>query len=156
MNGSVILKKDEGVERLSGAAKEIDDNTKVVTNLVNSLVRNKGNDKSASWAESDVHWYNEAFDGVSVAVYSANIEVGVDGYEGLNYRTCVLDPNLTPSSKGQQDAFSKANIFQYTINTNNKQNVGTVLDQNVNIPNADQLLVSRYAFIPNVNVQNID
>ena len=100
MNGSVILKKDEGVERLSGAAKEIDDNTKVVTNLVNSLVRNKGNDKSASWAESDGHWYNEAFDGVSVAVYSANIEVGVDGYEGLNYRTCVLDPNLTPSSKG--------------------------------------------------------
>lgn len=156
MNGSVILKKNEGVERLSGAAKEIDDNTKVVTNLVNSLVRNKGNDKSASWAESDGHWYNEAFDGVSVAVYSANIEVGVDGYEGLNYRTCVLDPNLTPSSKGQQDAFSKANIFQYTINTNNKQNVGTVLDQNVNIPNADQLLVSRYAFIPNVNVQNID
>lgn len=35
MNGSVILKKSEGVEKLSGTAKEIDDYTKVVTNLVN-------------------------------------------------------------------------------------------------------------------------
>ena len=156
MNGSVILKKNEGVEKLSGTAKEIDDYTKVVTNLVNSLTRNAGNDKSASWAESDGKWYNEAYDGVSIAIYSAQIEVGIDGYEGLNYRTCVLDPNLTPSSAGQTDVFSKANIFQYSINTNGKNLTAKVLNQSVQIPYAGDLLVSRYAFIPNINVQNLD
>lgn len=156
MNGSVILKKNEGVEKLSGTAKEIDDYTKVVTNLVNSLTRNAGNDKSASWAESDGKWYNEAYDGVQIAIYSAQIEVGIDGYEGLNYRTCVLDPNLTPSSAGQADAFSKANIFQYSINTNGKNLTAKVLDQSVQLPYAGDLLVSRYAFIPNMNVQNLD
>lgn len=155
MNGQVILKKNEGVEKLSGTAKEIDDYTKVVTNLVNSLTRNAGNDKSASWA-TDGKWYNEAYDGVQIAVYSAQIDVGIDGYEGLNYRTCVLDPNLTPSSAGQADAFSKANIFQYQINTNGKNLTAKVLDQNVQIPYAGDLLVSRYAFIPNMNVQNLD
>lgn len=155
MNGQVILKKNEGVEKLSGTAKEIDDYTKVVTNLVNSLTRNAGNDKSASWA-TDGKWYNEAYDGVSIAIYSAQIDVGIDGYEGLNYRTCVLDPNLTPSSAGQTDVFSKANIFQYSINTNGKNLTAKVLDQNVQIPYAGDLLVSRYAFIPNMNVQNLD
>lgn len=155
MNGQVILKKNEGVEKLSGTAKEIDDYTKVVTNLVNSLTRNAGNDKSASWA-TDGKWYNEAYDGVQIAVYSAQIDVGIDGYEGLNYRSCVLDPNLTPSSAGQADVFSKANIFQYQINTNGKNLTAKVLDQNVQIPYAGDLLVSRYAFIPNINVQNLD
>ena len=155
MNGQVILKKNEGVEKLSGTAKEIDDYTKVVTNLVNSLTRNAGNDKSASWA-TDGKWYNEAYDGVSIAIYSAQIEVGIDGYEGLNYRTCVLDPNLTPQSAGQTDVFSKANIFQYQINTNGKNLTAKVLDQSVQIPYAGDLLVSRYAFIPNMNVQNLD
>lgn len=155
MNGSVILKKNEGVEKLSGTAKEIDDYTKVVTNLVNQLTRNAGNDKSASWA-TDGKWYNEAYDGVSIAIYSAQIEVGIDGYEGLNYRTCVLDPNLTPQSAGQTDVFSKANIFQYSINTNGKNLTAKVLDKNVQIPYAGDLLVSRYAFIPNMNVQNLD
>ena len=155
MNGSVILKKNEGVEKLSGTAKEIDDYTKVVTNLVNSLTRNAGNDKSASWA-TDGKWYNEAYDGVQIAVYSAQIDVGIDGYEGLNYRSCVLDPNLTPQSAGQTDVFSKANIFQYQINTNGKNLTAKVLDKNVQIPYAGDLLVSRYAFIPNMNVQNLD
>lgn len=155
MNGQVILKKNEGVEKLSGTAKEIDDYTKVVTNLVNSLTRNAGNDKSASWA-ADGKWYNEAYDGVQIAVYSAQIDVGIDGYEGLNYRTCVLDPNLTPQSAGQTDVFSKANIFQYSINTNGKNLTAKVLGQSVQIPYAGDLLVSRYAFIPNMNVQNLD
>ena len=155
MNGQVILKKNEGVEKLSGTAKEIDDYTKVVTNLVNQLTRNAGNDKSASWA-TDGKWYNEAYDGVQIAVYSAQIDVGIDGYEGLNYRTCVLDPNLTPQSAGQTDVFSKANIFQYQINTNGKNLTAKVLDQNVQIPYAGDLLVSRYGFIPNINVQNLD
>ena len=156
MNGSVILKKNQGVEQLTGAAKEIDNNTKVVTNLVNSLVRNKGNDKSASWAESDGHWYNEAFDGISIAVYSATITVGIDGYEGVDYRSCVLDPNLSPQSSGTSEMFGKANIFQYQINTNGKNITSTVLGQSVQIPYPSELLVSRYGFIPNTNVQNLD
>lgn len=156
MNGSVILNKNQGVEMLRGAAKEIDDNTKVVTNLVNSLVRNKGNDKTAAWAESDGHWYNEAFDGISVAVYSATIDVGVDGYERLDYRLCILDPNLTPKSLGTQYTFGSANIFQYQINTNGKNITTSVLGQSVQLPYPSDLLVSRYAFIPNTNVQNLD
>lgn len=63
MNGTVILKKDQGPEKLTGIAKTIDDNTKVVTNLCSSLIRNKGNDTSASWTE-DGTWYEEIFDGV--------------------------------------------------------------------------------------------
>lgn len=49
---------------LSGDAKQIDDRTSFITNIVSSLTRNKGKDKTAAWSTNDGKWYNEAFDGI--------------------------------------------------------------------------------------------
>lgn len=45
MNGAVILKQGDGIEKLPQNVKIIDDYTKVVTNLVGAITRNKGNDE---------------------------------------------------------------------------------------------------------------
>lgn len=157
MNGQVILTKTQGPEALTGIAKTIDDYTKVVTNLCDSLTRNAGNDSSASWATSDGHWYNEMYDGIQIGVYTATIDVGLDSYEGLSYRTTVMDPNICPSQTGTSNAFSKASIFQYKVDTgSDKQKLGTALGQQVDIPNGDVILVQRPAWVPNVTVQALD
>lgn len=58
MNGAVILKQGDGIEKLPESVKGIDNSTKIVTNLVGAITRNKGNDESASWVTNG-HWYNE-------------------------------------------------------------------------------------------------
>lgn len=156
MNGTVILKKDQGPERLKGVAKTIDDNTKVVTNLCNSLIRNKGNDTSSAWADEDGHWYNEMFDGIQVTVYSSTIEIGLTGYEGLYYRTCILDPNLCPTQAGTKDKFNAANIMQYGVDTGKSGSIGQALGQEISIPYGQDILTSRPIWIPNVTVQEND
>ena len=156
MNGTVILKKDQGPEKLTGIAKTIDDNTKVVTNLCNSLIRNKGNDIQSAWAAEDGHWYNEMFDGIQVTVYSSTISIGLTGYEGLYYRTCVLDPNLCPQQTGTKDKFNAANIMQYAVDIGKSGSIGQALNQEISIPYGQDILVSRPIWIPNVTVQEND
>lgn len=154
MNGTVILKQGDGIEKLPDSVKAIDDNTKVVTNLVGAITRNQGQDESNDWCKNG-HWYNEQSPVIQVIVYTAKITVDLADHDGQGGAQSVLDPSLCPQSTGTGSKYSDANITQFVINFDN--NIGTVFSgQRVNIPNSDNLLVSRYFYVPNVNVQQKD
>ena len=156
LNGSVILKKTEGVDKLQGKAKTLDQYTKVISNFVNSLTRNAGDDKSQAWASQDGHWYNEGHPGIGIEVLTTQININVNGRDGMDWRSCVTDPNLCTKQTGTADRFSTANVLQYCVNTNNKSNIGNILGQSIGIPHADQLLVQQAFLISNVTVQEND
>ena len=153
------IKKNEGIEVLSDESKELDDRTKVVTNLLTVLTRNEGNDKTASWATSDGKWYNEAFDGICYVRRETSFEVG---FLDSPIRSAALDPNLTPVNKGQSDLFSTAFISQFRLNDKSDAYtseapgyVGKFKGQNVILPGAENMYKTRVFSIPNVNVQDL-
>lgn len=156
LNGSVILKKTEGVDKLTGTAKTLDQYTKVISNFVNSLTRNAGDDKSQAWAKNDGTWYNEGHPGIGIEVLTTQININVNGRDEMSWRSCVVDPNLCTASKGTSDRFSSCNVLQYCVNTNNKSNIGSILGQSIGIPHADQLLVQQAFLIQNMTVQEND
>lgn len=101
------------------------------------------------------HWYNEQSPVISIICYTATIKVDIADHDGKGGTQSVLDPNLCPSSAGTLDKYSNANITQFVINFDN--DIGTVFNgQKVSIPNSDNLLVSRYFYVPNVNAQQKD
>ena len=156
LNGSVILKKTEGVDKLTGTAKTLDQYTKVISNFVNSLTRNAGDDETATWAKNDHTWYNEGHPGIGIEVLTTQININVNGRDEMSWRSCVVDPNLCTKQTGTADRFSTCNVLQYCVNTNNKSNIGNILDQSIGIPHADQLLVQQPFLISNVTVQEND
>lgn len=109
MNGTVILTKGQGVESLSNTkAKEINNKTDVVTQLVKALERNSGNDNSVIWAP-DGKWYNEAFDGITVLVTKTEVHIGM--WSPLEKST-VFDVKLTPNQNSKSDIGTKFYVFQ--------------------------------------------
>lgn len=157
MNGTVILTKNQGISSLSNAtAKALDARTLVVTKFVESIERNTGNDSEAGWV-SDGHWYNEAFDGVSVLVQRTELEIG---FAQPSVRSTVLDPKLTPANSGQSDLYSKAYATQFKTQEaskayGEKDVLGTFKGQTIKTKNLDMLFWSNKFYIPNVNVQDL-
>jgi len=131
---------------LSGDAKALDERTKIITNFVTALERNTGNDRSASWA-SDGKWYNEAFDGIYVVRQQTNIQVGLDGKKIL-----ALDPNLTPSSSGKADLYTKAFVSQYRADTGGSDVLGEFRGETIRLDNMANIFSSKKFYIPNALV----
>lgn len=146
--------------KLNGLAKEIDDRTQAVTNLVKALERNTGEDKTASWAKNDGKWYNEAF-----AVYMVRqCNTLTVGFKTPDKRTSALDPRLTPTNLGQADLFSKFFVSQYrmdsksnAVEASNKEDgyISTFRGTDIRLKDAESLYQSRKFWIPNVNVQDL-
>ena len=162
MNGQIILTKDQGIESLSGVAKNIDSRTMVVTKLVDALERDKGNDISAGWV-SDGHWYNEAFDGITVAVSTTQIQTG---FIQNSLRSTVIDPKLNTKAYGQTKLFrdnnnkpsynSAAYKIENISNVYNEENViGEFKGYPVKMDKLDMLYYSRTFYLSNISVQDL-
>lgn len=154
------LSKNQGADSLTGQAKELDDRTKIVTNFINAIERNTGNDRTAAWAP-DGKWYNEAWDGVYIARNETTYKVGLSK-SGI--RSAALDPALCPPNTGVADLFSKAFLSQFRMNNKSDANIaqgkpenyiGTFKGTDVIMDGMENIFVSKKFWIPNVNVQDL-
>lgn len=156
MNGSVILTKDQGVESLSGTALAINSRTYVVTKLVDSIERNTGNDGKAEWV-SDGHWYNEAYDGISVVVSTTALTTG---YNDPAERTSILDPKLNTRGKGQNTLFNSYMVGQFKMRDfsgayGSINVLGTFKGMPVLMKDMDRLYYTKKFYLSNISVQDL-
>ena len=122
-----------------------------------AIERNTGNDTECPWALDDGHWYNEAFDGITIAVSETKVLTGfINPYE----RTSVFDPQLTPKSSGKGDMLSdyfscafKMNDFSLAYNVKNQ--IGTFKGKAVYMSNMDMLYYSKDFYTSNITVQDL-
>lgn len=162
MNGTVILTKNQGVQSLSGIASQINARTLVVSKLVDALERNAGNDSGATWV-SDGKWYNEIFDGITVAVSATQIETG---FVTPGERMTVQDPKLNTKSSGTASLFKDANgnpsynVCAFKMNDFSHEygaenTIGLFKDTEVKMMNMDMLYYSRSWYISNLTTQEL-
>jgi hypothetical protein len=159
----ILSKSDTAADidsKLTEDARELNQRTLLITNLVKALERNNGSDSTASWAP-DGRWYNEAWDGIIVVRKATMLDVG---FNKPATRSAVLDPKLCPPSSGQSDMFSRAFLSQFCLNDKSNaaiaQNkapgfIGTFKGKDIRLPEMQDMYVSKRFFIPNVNVQDL-
>ena len=157
-SGDLVLKKDQSVSSLDPFAVELEQKTKIFSNLDKALERNTGGDNSASWAP-DGKWYNEAIDGIFIVRQITSFEVGLDRPEK---RVAVLDPNLCPMNLGIADFFSKAHLSQFRMDDHSEyfksataRYLGKFKGREATLVEMENLLQSKKFYIPNVNVQDL-
>lgn len=157
-SGDKVLSKTQSVKSLDPFAVELEQKTKIFSNLEKALERNTGGDSSASWAP-DGGWYNEAMDGIFIVRQITSYDIG---FETPDHRTAVLDPNLCPRNLGIADLFSKAHLSQFRLD--NKSDafknepeyfIGKFKGRVVEMADMENILQSRKFYIPNVNVQDL-
>lgn len=135
--------------------KALDARTKLITNFVATLDRNKGNDTSLS----DPQWYNEAFDGIYVCRQDVILTMGFSSSNPK--RTAAIDPKQEAPRSSQSALFADANAAAFrvskapTIEPSVNGYVGKFKGQNVIITNPQYLLTSRKFYIPNVSVTDL-
>lgn len=167
-NSPVLIgKKNESLDTILNSLKanhneiyQMNAKTGWVSNLVNSVERNTGNDLNATWLNArDGKWYNEAFDGYYMVVQQAYYKVGINIPK---LRQAVLDPNFCPAKSSTSDVFSTAYASQFRLNekssvAEDKEDgyLGTFEDMTVIIPNLPMMMYSRIFYIPNANVQDL-
>lgn len=121
--------------------KKVNDRTKLVTNFVNSVDRNKG--------AGD--WYNEAWDGICVAAFETTLEVA---FTNPSLRKSIIDTRLTPKFTSQRDMFTKAYSWGYKVED---KPIGiTFLGNALSLKNVDKMHKSDKFFIPNATVMDLD
>lgn len=172
MNGKVILERNQQIDKLTGTAKMINNRTFVVTKLLDSIERNSGNDYGASWASGDGHWYNEAFDGITVIVHKTVIETG---FVNPLQRESVLDPKLCASYVGTKfdsslnkflEGTGKGYMFTNYMTAQFKMSnssiyynepfaIGMFKNKTVYMEDMDLLYKSKVFYIPNVAVTDL-
>ena len=138
---------------------QLDVKTNYITNTINSVERNTGDDKiNATWV-SDGKWYNEAFDGYYEVVQTAVFKVGL---QMPNVRVSVLDPNLCPSAGSKGEIYTNAYVSQFCMDTKstvakNEEDgyIGTFEGTKVYMVNPELLYYTRPFYIPNATVQDI-
>ena len=150
------INKTQGIESLlsNSELNVLDNKTKFLTNYLNAIERNTGNDKTASWA-TDGKWYNEAWDGLTVVRQETTFEVGLDK---PGVRSAVLDPALEPIRGSQNDLFSEAFSSQFRLGADKGEEgnvVGTWKGKEVEIPLLSDMYTSKVFFIPNVSVSDL-
>lgn len=150
--------------KLSERWKVFNTKTEIISRLINSLELGTGNDKKAYWSLSDGKWYNEAFDGITYAVFEQEMQVGTIS---TAERTAILDPALTPSSANKGDLFTAFAYSQfrsrgYTENNGsaNRNMVGKFRNNKVYMGSSsgkdmETFFVSDIFYIPNANVQDL-
>lgn len=141
------FKKDDTaatiISSLNAEIKDIDTKTKLVTNFLHAIDRDGGNG----------NWYNEAWDGICVAVFEDTFEVSL-GTGNAAVRKSIIDTKLTPVFTNQREMFTKAFSWGYRA-TNTP--VGVLFGGN-NIPlkNVTEIHKSDKNFIPNATVMDLD
>ena len=164
MNGEVILEKDQDADELTNKiAKTINDHTYIVTKLCDAIERNTGNDSDASRV-SDGHWYNEAFDGVTVRVKKTTFHIGLSDPKT---RQNVIDPKLIPNTTSKvgkdNNGNHEANYFSAAYRLNNysdkykniSEKLGTFEKKDLRLDNLQNLFKSNIFYIPNQTVQDL-
>lgn len=151
-------------KKLSGDAKEIDDRTRFITNIVTSITRNRGVDKTAEWVNgpTEGRWYNEGFDGIYLVKQETRMEIGF-GY--TDTRQSALDPALDPPNKGQSDLYTNAYLSQFTVDSHSDATIaagkpdhyiGTFKDTDILLPDMESMYISKKFYVPNANVQDLN
>lgn len=151
-------------KKLSGDAKEIDDRTSFITNIVTSITRNRGVDKTAEWVNgpTEGRWYNEGFDGIYLVKQYTKMEIGF-GY--TDTRQSAMDPALCPPNKGQSDLYTNAYLSQFTVDSHSDATIaagkpdhyiGTFKDTDILLPDMESMYISKKFYIPNANVQDLN
>lgn len=147
-NINELLKNDE--------IKELDERTKLVTNYLAVIDRNKGDVKGD-------RWYNEAWDGLSVVMTETLFQVG---FKEPAVRAAVLDPKLVGKIDSKSDLYNykdakkvRSSIFRTAINNNvnNKSRwIATWGETKVDIilKNIENMFISKPFYIPNATVQD--
>lgn len=155
--GTVILSKGQtGIT--DKTIYNINEKTHIVDNLRQAIERNTGSDSDAAWV-SDGHWYNEAFDGVTVIYQTTTLTLGtINPY----VRSAVLDPELCPSSTSKSDLFTKYVASQFKMRDYSEVygsgKVGKLAEYRgyeFTTQKLDQLFISDIFYIPNVTVQDL-
>ena len=164
MDGTAILSQEQDASSLSDPkAIEYNNRTLVVKKLIDAIERNTGDDSGAK--NIAPHWYNEAFDGITVIKQTTVITTGmIDPSE----RTAVLDVKLAPANQGQSDLFSKAYTSQFKMAdtssadgyNDEKWHIGNFTNASntsysIYMKDMDYLYKSKKFYIPNANVQDL-
>ncbi len=154
-----ILTKAQAVGSLAGEAKQLNDRTLLITNLLKTLSRNKGNDVT-SWAP-DSKWYSEAVDGIIVVRKATTLDVG---YSMPGIRSAVVDPKTSPVCTGQSDLYSKANLSQFRADSKSETEqakskpahfLTTFEGHDLFLQSMENLYVSKRFYITNVSVSDL-
>lgn len=151
------LEKNQTANNITNTeAKALDDRTKLVTNFINALDRNKGNDPTVGNGPA---WYNEAWDGICVVKIDTVYDVG---FKTPVTRSAVLDPKLTPVKESTSDKFTKWYISQFRLNEKSsihsgKANgyVGKINGIDIILPEMHNMYQSRKFYIPNATVMDL-
>jgi hypothetical protein len=174
-NGTAIasINKTQGVGSLLGNAevKDLDDNTKAVTNYVNSIDRNKGSDRNGN------AWYNEGFEGITVVEGKKmyRIGLGANGGDNQPVRTSALDPKLTGTLTDRTELFSyfkedgqtvdpervRTTIFMTSDKSLKYESksagyIGSINGLDITIRNITQMLHTKPFYIPNSTVMDLN
>lgn len=152
-------------DKNSGEIKTINDRTHIIDKLEDVLERGTGNDTSGT-SLTGTHWYNEAFDGITIMVQNTKLKVG---FVAPAERSTVLDPKLTQTSDGQKDAFNplKYNMSQFRTKSYSENYAGesgsgknNKLGIFKNVPvytvNLNKYFESDRFLIPNLTVQDLN
>lgn len=154
--GRVILSKGEKIDDLSDAdAVRINERTKIISNYVNAIARNKGKDTSSevNWV-SDGKWYNEAFE-LYMVYQVTDIEAGLI-MPGI--RTTVIDTKLSPLNTGKDSNHTKWNAAQYKLNNKsdaggNGYVIGAFDGKEIRMMDIESLFKTKIFYISNVTSQ---
>lgn len=156
-DGTVILSKGQtGITDTT--IYNINEKTHIVDNLRKAIERNTGSDTDASWV-SDGHWYNEAFNGITIIYQKTTLSIGtINPY----VRSAVLDPELCPSSTSKSDLFKDYKVSQFKMRDYSEVygsgKVGKLAEYKgyeFTTQKLDQLFISDIFYIPNVTVQDL-
>lgn len=156
-DGTLILSKGQtGIT--DKTIYNINEKTHIVDNLRKAIERNTGSDSDAAWV-SDGHWYNEAFDGITIIYQKTTLSLGtINPY----VRSAVLDPELCPSSTSKSDLFTKYVASQFKMRDYSEVygsgKVGKLAEYKgyeFTTQKLDQLFISDIFYIPNVTVQDL-
>jgi hypothetical protein len=145
----------------------LDANTKLVTNYVKSIERNKGKARNGN------KWYNEAHDGISVLRTEMSFDVGFGS--GNAHRTNVLDPLLTAKADSKSDLYdfddeSKVRSSVYITSATSTaaedsetpgymgtvKAVGGMSDLDVVLKDIQSMVYTKNFYIPNANVSDLN
>ena len=147
--------------------KDLDKKTGVITKLYYGLESCRdtsgvcdeqctAKDSSAKWV-NDGKWYNEAFDGITVAFFSTTLKVG---FTKPGTRTSVLDPKLVGSSASKSDLLTNYRLSQFRMDDHSEfygtvGKIGEFRGEDVIVNGMEDLFISDIFYIPNATVQDL-
>ena len=146
----ILTKTQDASSLIDKEATKINQRTGIVDKLVAAIERNTGNDTTASWASTDGHWYNEAYEGVIVMVQNTKIEIKFDT---VAKRTTVLDPKLIPKLNSTSGQNLTAFLTQYNTDLDSTTPIATFKGNEIYMKDAELLFNSNKVYITNSTVQ---